>query len=484
MLGFMPPPVADELLYGWLARHAAALGLQRSRKFKARVLGESIVTADLPCLAALGMCGMPKGWQSTADSLLERMTTLPYYEHGMKAAAAEKTRRVLSAPGGLGQGSRRSGRSTPATLRWCPHCARADCAEVGMPTWRRVHQLPEVYSCREHRQALRDSGVAMQGQPALVLPPVDASGFQELRCPYPPAVADRIAASSAWLLDQAPAAGWRGPMSVMLGELVAWQGWYDGGCINARAFARAVEDRFGEAAIREPCLVFLARYTKRLHRELRTPGGMSATKMLLLLEVCGETAEGFFTGPRLQAVAALAAEATLGATVVASGTEGRRVRAKKQGVYGWRASAAKDMEWAAAVEAAQARILAQSPPRRVTVVALARELGRKEFGSGYKALPRTCAAVLGCLEPRDDFHLRRLGWLAAFLSGTGTWMSQCTFLQRVGPDVSDAVVQRALQVHAALPTGGIQVGYGFRPLPGCRLPVGALPEGWACSAPA
>jgi hypothetical protein len=159
MIGYCPAAAPEELLYSALARCWDTVQFRSSKEFSEALFGAHTSTAsiDLPTRLEALIGHTPPGWAKSAASLIANHTLLPYYAR-------------IASPDIVGQAHQRmrtgvgwvhpllslptSGITAPKCLQLCIRCAEDDCARLGEPVWRRVHQLPGVFVCPQHGELL------------------------------------------------------------------------------------------------------------------------------------------------------------------------------------------------------------------------------------------------------------------------------------------------------------------------------------------
>ena len=163
MIGILPAPRPDELVYGVVARYARDLyGEEMATPSRTGWLG-------LRSATQYGLCDSPRiiGDQYEHPELaLDQLWTvhslLPYSMAAFPVERREAMKSVLlSRRGNRGEvlaemcvipiGARR----TALGLRWCPVCAEADRRRHAKPYWHRGHQLPGTAICIKHDLWLR-----------------------------------------------------------------------------------------------------------------------------------------------------------------------------------------------------------------------------------------------------------------------------------------------------------------------------------------
>lgn len=166
MLPFFPVIHEDELLYSVLARYAAARSVSRSRIGLA--LSDKTnapINYHFPTALDHLVSILPSGHPITADDLIDNHTLFPYYAPFMNLLKAADSRQLMkrgfraaiSAKLGIN-----ASRVTKIThLRYCPHCLLDDTQKYQVPYWHRVHQIPNINICLEHRTILQNSPVSI-----------------------------------------------------------------------------------------------------------------------------------------------------------------------------------------------------------------------------------------------------------------------------------------------------------------------------------
>ena len=176
MLGFLPTPGADELLYSIVARYGAMTGRRVGSQLILDFFGTPVgVTAvDLPNHIDSMVARLPPGCVLDRDRLIEGHTLFPYELRFAPAPVTDAVRAYMA-----GDSRRRTARigvmstAFPPRERMmaCKACAREDAKGTGIATWRRVHQLPGVLVCPRHGTVLAETAVARldrRGRGALV----------------------------------------------------------------------------------------------------------------------------------------------------------------------------------------------------------------------------------------------------------------------------------------------------------------------------
>ena len=214
MTALFPALQQEELLYSAVARYRDMMRLPSERAVLEEVFGRAagIAVVDLPGRIEAFLAGLPPGHGYTAEEVVRRHTTLPYYLPFVARHQAEEAEQRLRTRGSTGipdlLGIRASTVPAPTFLRFCPACAETDRSTAGAPYWRRVHQLPGVVVCPDHGIALWCSGARRtQGEGRHVFRSLGSAAPEAMR----PIAADgpgarlllEIAQDSRWLLAQA-----------------------------------------------------------------------------------------------------------------------------------------------------------------------------------------------------------------------------------------------------------------------------------------
>jgi hypothetical protein len=166
MLGLFPTLGHDELLYSAVARYATMLGCTTDHQVHTDVFGRRYVVAvpDLPTRLDAFLSRLPGGHGYNVDVLIDRHTTLPFYQPFASPLRIAAVRDLMKGAGGsrvhYALGLIGSAVHRPAHFNFCRACVEDDLSKVGMPTWRRVHQLPGVLRCPDHAAWLLQSTVA------------------------------------------------------------------------------------------------------------------------------------------------------------------------------------------------------------------------------------------------------------------------------------------------------------------------------------
>lgn len=205
MLGFLPNPIGDELLYSILARYRELSASSTSKPTMDAAFGGNGKYAyiGLPGRLRIVAESIP-GRTWTAERLAANHTLLPYFERLIPQQVRD---RMLS---GIFDGWTKGGYDglsaflssvTPhRTLNFCPVCVERDSNDGEMAGWQRVHQLPGVFQCPEHGDPLRTTGVATVNQAKLFACPKEPGAGVAITQLLTGSIAASIAKNSLWLL--------------------------------------------------------------------------------------------------------------------------------------------------------------------------------------------------------------------------------------------------------------------------------------------
>ena len=162
MIGLFPTPGKDELLYSLVSRYGAMAGQRVACQLIQDIFGTPVgVTAvDLPRHIQRMVERLPSGLDLDQDRLIEDHTLYPYMVRFAPPAVAAAVRAYMvgdvdERPARLGVTSAKF--PTRERLMLCRECVREDSVDMGLGTWRRIHQLPGVLVCPHHGRPLCES---------------------------------------------------------------------------------------------------------------------------------------------------------------------------------------------------------------------------------------------------------------------------------------------------------------------------------------
>lgn len=160
MLHFFPSTFPDETLYSRLARYHRLSGHADDRDSLHELVGvhTHVITSDLPSLLQTLISKIPAGARPSIEEIINSNTIFPYFQRFLPL---ERCGRAVSAMSGtstaglktsIGLVASRLGANN--TFRFCGKCVNDDRDAFGQAYWHRVHQLPGVWVCPRHTQAL------------------------------------------------------------------------------------------------------------------------------------------------------------------------------------------------------------------------------------------------------------------------------------------------------------------------------------------
>lgn len=414
---FLPQPVADELLFGWLGRHRHYLGLPGTARHTELLFGTRSAVAS-PCLQGrLGdLCGRLPPPSDNPSRLLSDHSLFHYFTAFQTSSTIKMAKHDLIEDGGakafmkLGLAAFCvSARQT--ALRVCPECHRHQSGAVGIPTWLRSHQLPGSLVCSVHGLPLVTIPLRERGRHEFLCPPMDAPAQT------PPAwnegqrkILWEIACRQASLLDGTD----------RIRELPEWLPHYRE-LLASRALMRSaskVDHPALQDAVRNvlgDVLPFLPPACRNLedggwpsllvrkHRKAMHP-----LFHVLISLVIDKT-------PTPANLAPLAASAPRRRTLGKLRRRTRKVDARRD----WPAI---DAEGCVRVRHASRRLLGVTPPVRMTFSAIE----RTAFSPGWlqkrrELVPLSYGLAKSEAESEADFLDRRLTYWADFLPGAADW---------------------------------------------------------------
>lgn len=178
MLHFFPSTFPDETLYSRLARYHRLSGHSDDRDSLHELVGvhTHVITSDLPSLLQTFISRIPAGARPSVEEIIDSNTIFPYFRRFLpsercgRAIAAMSGASTSGLKAGLGLVASRLG--AKSTFRFCEKCTGDDRTAFGQAYWHRVHQLPGVWVCPRHAQALceLDFGTVQLKRHKLFLP--------------------------------------------------------------------------------------------------------------------------------------------------------------------------------------------------------------------------------------------------------------------------------------------------------------------------
>jgi Tn7-like transposition protein D/TniQ len=164
MIGFFPDPYPDELLYSSCARYAQRVNYPNKQTAMIDLFGKRGLSAvvDFPTRLKFFLSVITNENYS-ADEIINKNTLFPFYEPFLVETRAKVVREEMTM---ITDNRIRTRLATninqinsPNFLRYCPVCIEIDRKEFGETYWHRIHQIPGISICPEHKCLLIDSSI-------------------------------------------------------------------------------------------------------------------------------------------------------------------------------------------------------------------------------------------------------------------------------------------------------------------------------------
>ncbi|MEA5025894.1 hypothetical protein SDC9_45765 [bioreactor metagenome] len=164
MISFFPKPYPDELFYSVIARYFVRSGSNQPTVTIKELFGAiRAASIDLPCSFGRLIERLPTGTDYTSEGFIYNNTLYNFYSPFLGPEKAMRVKDLMIGDDGKGIHPMCGGNSDihlrSEFLRFCPECLRKDKKTYGEIYWHRVHQIPGVLVCPEHRIQLLDSFV-------------------------------------------------------------------------------------------------------------------------------------------------------------------------------------------------------------------------------------------------------------------------------------------------------------------------------------
>lgn len=165
MISYFPLPYPDELLYSLCARYSDYTQYPTKDGVIRDLFGTRSIVAvvDLPSHLNTLIARLPPGQPLTPDELINSTTLFPLYSPFLSNQQRTHCRNDMREDNGTHihrrLGLLSSSISLSKWLRFCPQCLEQERKVYGEGYWHRLHQVPGVYMCREHRIPLQNSAV-------------------------------------------------------------------------------------------------------------------------------------------------------------------------------------------------------------------------------------------------------------------------------------------------------------------------------------
>jgi hypothetical protein len=163
-LSYFPTPRPDEPLYSIFARYHNALGYSSYSHTLLDLFGRKFISTSLDLPTHLNLLLERIEWTGlTQELLIVEHTALPYYSFMLDYEVYKSAVLAGCSDQSANVDARLGLRTTrvllPEYFRCCQSCIEDDRNTYGSAYWRRVHQLPGVVVCPNHRQVLVDTAV-------------------------------------------------------------------------------------------------------------------------------------------------------------------------------------------------------------------------------------------------------------------------------------------------------------------------------------
>lgn len=161
---YLPTPYPEELFLSSVSRYAQRLGLENLKPLSNALYGYERDTrpidTDLPTSMIAVAERLSLAWGFSGKELVENHTLYPFYARYLDENRRSKClESLLRGRSGneyypLAKRTRLGKSSLDNHLRLCRSCTESDMSVYGESYWRRVHQLPGVLVCPQHRTPL------------------------------------------------------------------------------------------------------------------------------------------------------------------------------------------------------------------------------------------------------------------------------------------------------------------------------------------
>lgn len=299
------------MLYSLCARYGDRVGYRDKGAVSLELFGAKAATAtiDLPSRLGYLVENLPAGHLLHVDRLIDERTLLPFYSPFLKKNSVDRIREEMKGAGG--GVVHKVASITPTTirppdfLRFCPSCVEADRQEFKECYWHRLHQVPGVLACPEHKTFLEESEVRARNRSnSYAYTPAEQANLRadarllDLSDPH-----DRclmfISQSAQWLLNQRGLVpGYDSLHSYYLQALDAKGLAHQGRSVHAARIAEALRQVYLQSFLTAVQCDFddIKEYSWpfRIIKELRRGKANHPLRHLLLMGLLGHTVKSFF----------------------------------------------------------------------------------------------------------------------------------------------------------------------------------------------
>lgn len=164
MIGFFPDPYPDELLYSSCARYAQRVSYPNKQTVMRDLFGKIGLSAvvDFPTRLEF-LLSVISNKNYSANEIINENTLLPFYEPFLINTRAKVVRKEMITITDnrlrtrLGTNTNQINSSD--FLRFCPACIEVDRKLFGETYWHRIHQIPGISICPDHKCFLLESAL-------------------------------------------------------------------------------------------------------------------------------------------------------------------------------------------------------------------------------------------------------------------------------------------------------------------------------------
>lgn len=165
MIVSLPEFYEDEILYSILARYHTRSGNLSSKHTLSELFSSTTVTAslELPSNINALLSNIPKSFSLSDKELINKHTLFPFYTAFLQEDKANHIYNLMLGNQGskifTAIGASNKPIKSNHCLRFCPHCVKEDYVKFGETYWHRMHQIPGLVICHNHRTVLYNSTV-------------------------------------------------------------------------------------------------------------------------------------------------------------------------------------------------------------------------------------------------------------------------------------------------------------------------------------
>jgi Tn7-like transposition protein D/TniQ protein len=152
----------DELLFSGCSRYGASMDYPNKNQAINDCFGKGAsALVDLSGRLDHFLRSLPPSHLYTADELIDKHTTFPFYAPFLPKGRARQIRKLMRSNNSklVAQIPRTCHGKKPNCLRFCPECASEDRVEFKETYWHRLHQLHGVNACSRHDVFLEETDV-------------------------------------------------------------------------------------------------------------------------------------------------------------------------------------------------------------------------------------------------------------------------------------------------------------------------------------